>query len=584
LIEIVPPTDPERVAGAVRGVRRRIARDLAAGEETPGTRVVRALILGDRAAIPESWQRGLRRFGLSHLLALSGLHVALIGGLLWWVGRAVGPRAQVTLTGGGILLYLAIAGAGPALQRAAAMALLAIIARRARRPPDAVAALAAAAIGLVARRPATILDLGPQLTLAATAGLLLVTPRLEARWQCLPPLARRSLAATVAAQIATWPWILPRFHLLAPLAPLANLVAVPWLSLVLILSALWVPLAWASPSAGEMLMDLLDPLASALSWPARPATGALLLLPVAISACAAVGIAVLTLGALLRGSWRSAAAAGLGLWLVTLAALGTREAPTEVVMIDVGQGDALLLRSAGAAILVDGGGWRRGDLGGRVLLPVLAELGVRRLDGVLLSHPDRDHCRGLREVSDYLPVDRIWLSPGWSGEDCAIDLMTAPGARLTPLWRGARFQVGEWRLEALHPVAGSRRGRNDRSMVMRASVRGRTLLLTGDVERAAERSLVRRASDGELRAELLKVPHHGSRGSSSRQLLGRVAPALALVSAGAGNLYGHPSRPAMERIRAAGARIVRSDRHGMVRVSIAPDGRLRFRFPGLPRP
>ncbi|RMH18317.1 MAG: MBL fold metallo-hydrolase [Acidobacteria bacterium] len=251
-------------------------------------------------------------------------------------------------------------------------------------------------------------------------------------------------------------------------------------------------------------------------------------------------------------------------------------------MLDVGQGEALLLRDGRRAILVDGGGWPQGDLGSRVLVPALAARGVRRLDALVMTHPDRDHCRGLVDLVRQLPVAEVWSSPGWT-PPCAVELISAPGPRWRPLWAGDERRLGRWRLAVLHPPpAASRRrhgGDNDRSLVLAASVHGRRVLLTGDLEAAGERRLLR-ASREALAADVLKVAHHGSKTSSTAAFLRAVAPRLALISAGRHNPYGHPAAPVLARLEGAGIRVLRTDRGGAVELTIPAGGPLRIRRPG----
>jgi len=250
-------------------------------------------------------------------------------------------------------------------------------------------------------------------------------------------------------------------------------------------------------------------------------------------------------------------------------------------MFDVGQGDALLLRDRSRAVLVDGGGWSEGDFGGRVLLPALAGEGVERLDAVVLTHADRDHCRGLVDLVDYLPVREVWTAEPARTQPCGAELAARPGPALRVLARGQQASIGHWQIEALSPAAGDAGADNDLSLVLVASALGRCLLLTGDVEAAAELRLARRDGDS-LRCDLLKVAHHGSKTSTVAPFLRAVRPRLALVSVGAGNSYGHPSEAVLARLAKAGIPIVRTDRMGAVVVRWRQHGSLALEFPGPP--
>jgi len=264
---------------------------------------------------------------------------------------------------------------------------------------------------------------------------------------------------------------------------------------------------------------------------------------------------------------------------------GRRPAGVEVVMLDVGQGDSILLRDGSQAVLVDGGGWRHGDLGGRVLLPALLGEGVDRLAAMVVTHPDRDHCGGLVDLASYLPVGEVWTADGFQAAPCVVELarsaLSGRPAALRSLATGpparSSAAVGRWRLRVLHPAAEgglARRlraaaGGNDHSLVVAATALGRRVLLTGDVEAAAERQVVRRWNGAPelLRADVLKVAHHGSASSSTAAFLAAVQPRLALVSVGRHNPYHHPSPRVVDRFTRRGVRLLRSDRHGFVRLA-----------------
>ncbi len=256
---------------------------------------------------------------------------------------------------------------------------------------------------------------------------------------------------------------------------------------------------------------------------------------------------------------------------------GRRSAGIEMVMLDVGQGDAILLRDGNFAVLVDGGGWRRGDIGGRVVLPALLGEGIDRLRAVVVTHPDRDHCGGLVDLASYLPIGEVWTADGFQVDPCLRDLAAAAPVRVLGSAGRSEMRAGRWRFRVLHPegagpfarrLAAAARG-NDHSLVLAAEALGRRVLLTGDVEAAAERAVLRRwrETPEQLRAGVLKVAHHGSKTSSGEAFLRAVEPRLALVSAGVDNPYHHPSSVVVERFARRRVPLLRTDRHGFVRLA-----------------
>ena len=587
-----------------------------------GPALVRALVLGEPSGLPPRWRRGLRRTGLAHLLAVSGLHAGLVAGVILVVAAPLPRPLRIVLALVAVAAYLALVGPRPSMLRASGMALIAGVALLARRGPASGNALAVVAGGLALARPELVAELGFRLTVAATAGIVFLAPRLESAWTAgegerdrgahTPAAHRerrrgvafrwltRGAAATVGAQLASLPFALPVFHLTSWAAPLLNLVAVPYTALALAICLGWTALALLSPATAGALLPLLDALALPFGWPAAgpPAAWGVIASAAPAAACAALAVvAAAWLPAPRRRLWLLPAVAAAAWWCGAAAPgtgspadhppVGALRPPVSLTLLDVGQGDAILLRDGGRTLLVDGGGWRHGDFGGRVLLPALLGEGVRRLDAVVLTHPDSDHCHGLEQVASYLPVGEVWLAPQWAGDRCADALAATPGARALHLAAGGRRRVGRWRLSVLHPAwprapgrAVASRDHNRLSLVLLAEAAGRCAVLTGDLDRAGERAVV--ARDPDLGCDLLKVGHHGSKTSTGPELLAAVRPRLALVSAGRGNPYGHPAGEVVARLERSGVILLRTDRQGLVRLEWRAGGPLRILTPAAP--
>lgn len=585
-LEVVEPPGP--VAAAAAWVRSRAEEALAAARrrrpESVGLPLVRALLLGDRCELPRAWPQVLRRSGLAHLLAVSGLHVGLWALLLFLASQPLPRSLRYLATIAGVVLYLLLVGPRPAVVRAALMGLLAFGALLAHRPPQALNALAWCVFALVLPQPDVIAELGFQLSFAATAGIVVLAPVYAERWWRRPRWLRRlraPLAASFAAQVATLPFLVPATGTCHPVAILFNLVAIPWLALFLVAAFVWLAAAVVCAPAAALLLGAVDVLAWPLALAARLPPTSFELQLAALSPLAAGSVAVALAAA---GLWpRRAAPLALGLVLVSLTGAGTEAAgPAELVMLDVGQGDAVVVRDGLRAVLVDGGGWPRGDFGGRVLLPALASAGVRRLDAVLSTHGDLDHCGGLADLVRYLPVAEVWTGPGVGADgDCAGRLLAAPGPRHREVSKDEILRVGRWRLTVLHPGRADRGRPNDLSVTVLAAFGSRRVLLAGDLEAAAEAALVARLGSG-LRADVLKVAHHGSKTSTTPAWLAAVSPRIALVSAGAYNRYGHPSPAVLERLAGAGARVLRTDRSGRIDLAFYDDGRILISLPASP--
>jgi len=590
-------------------LRGRAEGVLDVATERPGLGLARALLLGDSSQIDEATLLGLRRSGLAHLLAVSGLHIGLVAGLALFFGRWLPlsalwrRRLAVALAAALIGLYLLLVGPRPSALRAALMGCIALAALVGERRGSSLNHWAWAMLTLVLLKPSVVGDLGFRLTLSATAGIVILAPRFVARWQGLPGWLARPLAVSVAAQLSVLPWTVPAFGQLSPLAPLFNLLAVPWMALALAGSGCWMMVAAWSPKAGLALLPALDVLAAPFAWPTMlelPRLSLGLSMPLSGS------LALACLGFVVVWWPRRALILGVVAGLIVVAGLGIRslvqapeERSLELVMIDVGQGDAILLRDGSEAVLVDGGGWRRGNLGLHVLLPALRELGIGHLRAVVLTHPDLDHCGGLVDLVALMPVDEIWSAPGWPLSGCAGQLYRLGRTRQRPLWTGETVAFGRWSFLVLNPpprrgefADGARAGGtrpvrrrapvsdNDRSLVLLASTVGRTVLLTGDISAMTERQVVARIPPNVVRLDVLKVAHHGSRSSTSRRFLDRLRPRLGLISAGVDNRYHHPSSTVLGRLRQHRVQVLRTDRQGRITVTFDDAGAMTARWVG----
>jgi competence protein ComEC len=587
-VRLKSPRLAERVGGPSFLARSRSVIQAAFDRALPaqrghlGVALARAMIVGDTDGVAEDILGGFRRSGLAHLLVVSGFNVAVLASWVWAMGSWTGAGWRYLSVCLAALVYLVLVGDQAPVHRACSAAMVVILALSLKRAPIAPQVLGIAALVSLSLEPRWLLELSFQLSYLATAAIVLgAAPVSRGRWlRRLPRPARLALAATLVASLATLPLTLHRFHYANWLSPLYNLLAGPWAAALFSFGLFSALAAAAVPGCAPWLMALLDAIASPATWlaTAGPLPGLILgsgsgAWPLAI---ALAGFAALMARRVI--GMAVAVAAMLLLWAGSERESRGRDdahqdPPPEIIAFDVGQGDATLLldrRTASRpamAILVDGGGWRRGDFGGRVLLPALLARGVKRLDVAVASHADRDHCQGLADLAHYLAIDEVWTAPGWEASEC-MRALRGVAPRSATLVAGDRRQRGRWRFEVLGPriedSAGAP-GENPVSLVLLAEAGGRRALLTGDLDGRAEAWLAFRRDAG-LRADILKVGHHGSAASSSPRFLQAVRPRWAIVSAGRGNLYGHPATATLDRLRGAGARIVRTDREGEIRL------------------
>lgn len=551
--------------------------DATFGSRAP---LVRALLIADMREIAPSVRETFAAAGLSHMLSVSGLHVGLIAAAILLVAQIVGAgrsRAEmvtVAATAG----YVVLIGAPLPAVRSALMLGAASLSRLTQRPTSPWATLAIGA-GLPLVNPSAIADVGYQLSVVGMVALV-SAGALGRRWEWLGAggwrgTLYRSLATSVLATLFTAPLVAAVFGRISVVAPLTNLVAVPVMALLqpmLFLGALLLPLGAAArfvADACEPLMLALDAIASAGA--ALPGAAVPIVTDRLTLALACVVVAALAVACASRSAGRALVlAAGCVAFVAWRPMLPGGPGVTELHMLDVGQGDALALRTArGRWVLFDAGReWQGGDAGRRTLVPyVAARRG--RVHAFVLSHPHADHVGGAASVLRGLRP-AFYFDPAYAGgsRPYGQSLLAAREARVS--WRRVRpgdsLVVDEAVITFLAPDSAWTEGLsdpNEASAVARIRVGQVTMLMTGDAEAGEERWLLdHRRSD--LRADLLKVAHHGSGTSSTAAFLDAVQPRAALISVGAGNLYGHPDPAVLTALARRGAVVLRSDRDGAV--------------------
>lgn len=542
---------------------------------TASSRFIRALALGDtRNLSDEDWSR-LRAAGLTHLIAISGFHVGLVAGFfallaaaVCWLSPGLCRRVPRPFAAGagaitGAFSYAAMTGFALPTLRTAVMIAALVAARCLRRRQRLADTLALGCIVLLLLDPLSVLGAGFWLSFAGVAWLLWCLPADQGprRWA----MVHGFVAAQAVATLGLLPLTVMLFGQASFAGPLANVAAVPWWSLVVIPLALlgvladslhaglgawlWQAAAWAFDQLWPVLARIADsPLAMAWLPEAR---------------WYALPLALLSAFWVMLPRGVPGKSLALLLWLPLLCP--SRDLPkpgeAELVVIDVGQGLSVLVRTARHSLLYDMGPATEDgfDAGERAVVPALHALGIRDLDAAMLSHGDNDHAGGWLAVDKAFPVAAL-LAPAGSPAPGIANCVAGQSWE----WDGVRFRV-------LHPTPGFPYLGNEASCVLRIETAHGNALLTGDIGHYVERAMLQRDAD-RLRNEVVIVPHHGSAGSSDAGFIAATHARLAVVSSGAGNRFGHPKPQVVRRWCEAGAEVVDTARAGAVRVWLGRDG------------
>ncbi len=544
VIAVAPPSDVLFVAG--NAIRARI--HVALGGGGAASALLSGFLIGDVRELPAVSADQLRRAGLSHFVAVSGSNVALFL-ILWWVivgPFAFGPRRRAVVGLVGLAIFIVVTRWEPSVLRAAGMAGLLLTARAIGVALTPWVALGTSVSGLLLVSGELSSDVGFQLSVAATVGVMAGAGMFKGR---LPRWVGTPLGATIAAQVAVAPVLLVHFGSIPLLSPLANLAAGP---LVMIATAA----GGVGVLAGIGVLTHIGVVAAeGVLVVARTAAGWPQLGPVA-----ALSVIV---GGMLATSRRFRPLVVTGAACALLVSVVGHRLPTPAtVFLDVGQGDAeLLVGPSGETILIDGGP------DPVLILRKLDEYRIDHIDVMVLSHPHDDHATGLVSVIEHLPVRAVW-EPGHRGGGPATEkLLAAADERRIPTLvpiAGDRFRVGMFIIDVLGPLRRYA-SPNDQSLVLRIDAMGMTMLFPGDVEKIAQSEL------GTLPTDVLKVPHQGADTSDLSWLVATGARE-AIISVGP-NMFGHPSDSIIAGMAAAGMQVRRTDDEGDIVVPFGASSR-----------
>ena len=552
--------------------------DRTFGEDAP---LARALLIADQHQIPTEMRDRYAGAGLIHMLSISGLHVAVIAAAMELLFQVARMSRRASLLGAFVAtaVYVAIIGAPPPALRSAAMLGVAMVSRIAQRPTSPWATWAVGAfVPLV--QPRTAIDVGYQLSVLGMCALVaagaLWRRHLAQRLDGWKGKIGRELLTSLVACAVTAPLVAWVFGRISLIAPVSNLVAAPLITLaqpILFLALLAGPFA----AIARVFAEAVHPLLFAfdwIAWSAASIPGAAVTVSTTLVVAVLAGVASVSLIVACASRYPIRPAMAGVAALATMAVMPfvptRRIGQVELHVLDVGQGDAILLRTRGNRwLLLDAGpAWPGGDAGRTTILPYILRRGGS-LEAFVLSHPHTDHVGGAATVLSRLHPHTYWDAAFAGGSDAYIASLGAAkkeGIEWHRVHPGDSVAFDGVTVSFLAPDSAWTVGLKDPNLASTiALVRYGTVrfLLVGDAERAEEDWLLANKRD-ELRADVLKVGHHGSSTSSSDPFLKAVHPAVAIISVGAGNKYGHPSGDVLYALSRVGAEVLRTDQAGTV--------------------
>lgn len=582
-------------------VRNRLSRKLDACLGEKEASVLRNILLGDKETLDKDIKELYQNNGISHILAISGLHISVLGMGIYRLLRRAGCPVSFAAAAGAlvILLYALMTGAGVSAYRAAGMFLLRMLAEVLGRTYDMLTAAGVMLALMLLGQPLYLFHSGFLLSFAAIFGIGCLYPvcfdicgkeiryrrGIEKKFHAVLTGLKQSAGMGISILLATLPVQLWYYYELPVYATLLNLLVLPLMPFLLglgILAAVF-PSAAVSSLAGTGIHGILwwfEKLCTAAeklpghTWnPGRPSAWQIFLY-------LAILAAVLLAGKRLSGSLKALLVlGGIGILAFRL------HTGLSVTVLDVDQGECICIRIGGSAYLVDGGSTGRQNTGEYDILPFLKYYGITHVQSVFITHTDKDHYNGILELLEKdVSIGKIVLPAtkrAAEGQDAnREEILKAAGLQKVPVHtmsRGTVWQESGVRFYCLHPAADfSGQSSNEESLALYLSYEGFSMLLTGDIEGKGEERLTQELERAGIHTlTVLKTAHHGSRYSTSEAFLKNLSCSVAVISCGKDNSYGHPHEELLDRLKHAGTAVYSTPRSGAITIRVK-NGRVRI--------
>lgn len=558
------------------------------------TGLLLGLLAGDRSGIPDALRSDFQRSGLVHVLAISGFHVVLLAGMLMIFLKATGlPHRIVRLLAIALLLlYVPVTGGSPAVRRAVLMFSVPQIGALFERDTNTLNSLGVALLLIMLFEPDVIWNPGFQLSVAATLGILMsnsINPlnklpdelSKNKLWSSIQHFIFEPTYITLCATLFTAPFLIHHFKTLSPFAWLGNIVVVPAISMGMQagLFALISPIDFFRENfcyAARFFLRLASLLTRILSDSPQASITVGPFSPPILLIC---GFVIVTLPLINKNKIvKIFIAISALIFATTFAISGFSKAITpswSLSTIDVGQGDSHLITTpSGNHILVDAGDNARQDSGKDIIIPYLHSIGVSHLDALIITHADQDHFGGAMSIIKTFPVKELWIT------DCAmvepkdnwLQIITeayGKNIKIRDVAKGFMYKENLFEIKVLHPDTRRCVDVNTQSITFRAKGLGHSVILTGDLTVAGEKDIAK--TDVFLKSDVLKLGHHGSKTSSSKDFLNKVSPKLAIISSGRKNRFRHPSKQIIARLDSLKIPYLNTAQKGSIKIEFTSD-------------
>ncbi len=550
-----------------------------------------AILLGDKDKLSEDIQESFKTSNLSHMLAVSGAHVSyIILGLTYVLQNSIiGKKNGKIVCIFFLLVFMAITNFTPSVTRACIMAILTLFSSIIYRKSDVYTNISVAALITLIFNPYSLLDLGFQLSYGGTIGIIIFIKRIQEKKSNSKVInyIKQMALVSIYANIIIIPIMMYHFNTVSFTFIISNIMASPILGIIVITGFLFIIASITVKPLTRLIAIFIKPILSILIKISQicsklPFSNILVVTPYMFNVISYYAIILYCIKSKKNNKCKIIICLLIVLILINFI-IYIFPQKLRIFFIDVGQGDStLIITPDKKTVLIDGGGSDSFDVGEKVLLPYLLDRRILKIDYVLISHFDTDHCGGILTIMEKVKVKNIIISEQAEHSENYErfkKLMIHKKIRLIEVKKGDKIKIGRYsEFKILFPTSRllSENPLNNNSIVAQFNYNNFKMLFTGDIEKLAEQQILK-AEKAEIRADILKVAHHGSKTSSIPEFIKAVKPKIALIGVGKNNTFGHPNQQTIKNLENIKCRIYRTDLQGEIIIKIDQKGRMNVK-------